>query len=104
MMYAPHRIYARVASARFDDRMNPIKREEDWRFVGNCRMDFNTTDKSVGVNERAYIYRYHIVHEGERIEAGSNVRVLDKDDTILCEGEVVKSSKCNFLSYNEAWI
>lgn len=104
MMYAPHKIYVRVDHSQFDEKMNPIRNEADWLFVGGCRMDFNTTDKSVGVNERAYIYRYHIVHEGERIEAGFNVRVIGEDESILCEGEVVKSSKCNFLSYNEVWI
>ena len=61
MIYAPHRIYVRVEAAQFDELMNPVRNEEDWRLIGDCRMDFNTTDKSVGVNERAYIYRYHIV-------------------------------------------
>jgi len=75
-----------------------------WETIGGCRCDDNGGLKQVGINGQAYTYNYHIVYEGTKIPIGTKVRVFEADSTIRGEGEVIKSSKCNFLNYSEIWL
>lgn len=104
MIFAPHRLMVKVVSGpSFDEDMNPIPPKEDWKDFGSCRCDDNGVMKQISVNGVMYDYNYHVVYEGERIKAGTEVKVFDGGE-IRAEGTVVKSAKCNYFNYYEIWL
>lgn len=104
MIFSPHILQIKVvAGPSFDEDMNPIPGGESWKEIGACRCDDNGVMKQISVNGMMYDYNYHVVYEGERIKAGTEVKVLDGDE-IRAEGTAVKSAKCNYFNYSEIWL
>lgn len=106
MNYAPHILQVKVITKPQEDEFGrpiPSTGGEDWETIGECRCDDNDTTKQVSVNGQVYDYSYFVVYEGEKIEAGAVVRALDGEE-VRGEGTVLKSAKCNFLTYTKLWM
>lgn len=105
MMFAPHILQVKIVpSPAFDADMNPIPGQAEWKEIGPCRCDDNGATKQISVNGVVRDYNYHIVYEGDRIEAGTKVRVIEESGDIRAEGEVIKPKRCNYFSYSEIWL
>lgn len=50
-----------------------------------------------------YDYDYHIVYEGEKMNVGTEVRILN-GESVRTEGKVIKSGKSNYFKYAEIWL
>lgn len=104
MIFAPHRLFVKVVSGpSFDEDMNPIPPKEDWNDLGPCRCDDNGVVKQISVNGVMYDYNYHVVYEGEKIKAGTEVKIMDGED-VRAEGKVIKPNKSNYFKYAEIWL
>lgn len=104
MIFSPHTIQKKVITGATIEKGNPIKGSESWINVGKCRCDDNSQQKQISVNGVLIIYNYHVVHEGERIDVGTEVQCLDENGNIRGSGIVVKTGKCNYFSYSEIWM
>lgn len=104
MIYSPHTLFIRttVKGAKDDDGYT-LPDTETWTEVCPCRCDDNGVMKQVSVNGKMYDYSYHVVYEGEKIPAGTYVKIMDGEE-VRGEGEVLKSAKCNYLSYAGIWL
>lgn len=105
MIFAPHILQVKIVSPpTFDADMNPVAGKAEWKEIGPCRCDDNGARKQISVNGVVVDYNHHIVYEGEKIAAGTQVRVLDESGGIRAEGKVIEPSTCNFFSYSEIWL
>jgi hypothetical protein len=105
MIFEPHKLYRKVITgAGLNGDGDPEGGTETWEETGRCRCDDNRQVRHISVNGEQTVYEYHIVHEGERIPAGTEVRALNEDGSIRGEGTVIKTGKCNYFDYSEIWL
>ncbi|WP_321437259.1 hypothetical protein [uncultured Bacteroides sp.] len=105
MNYAPHILkVCHPGQSSTDDEDVTTIGDPTWETIGECRCDDNGGLKQIGINGQSYTYNYHIVYEGPKLPIRTKVRVFEADSTIRGEGEVIKSSKCNFFNYSEIWL
>jgi len=104
MIFSPHKLFIKLdLGDGLDDEGMPISIDNLWKEIGQCRCDDNHTQKLVSVNGENYMYSYKVVYEGEKIEAGKEVRVMNGDD-VRAEGIVVQSGVCNYFNYAQIWL
>ena len=104
MEFAPHILQKQTTELLLDENRNPDVNKNDWETVGACRCDDNGQHEKVSVNGVFHDYKYHVVYVGEKISIGTAIKVLDESGNIRGEGEVIKTSKCNFFDYSEIWM
>lgn len=106
MNFAPHTLQVKVISKPQEDEFGrpiPGTGGEHWETICECRCDDNDTTKQVSVNGQVHDYSYLVVYEGEKIEAGTEVRAIDGEE-VRGEGSVIRSTKCNNLAYAKLWM
>lgn len=106
MYYSPHILQIRIDPViQYDESGNPsVFGTPERKTIERCRCDDNTTKEFSSENGHVYRPKYHVVYEGERIEAGAYARCLNDDGSIRGEGQVYQSSTCNYLVYSEIWM
>lgn len=101
MILSPHTLELFEEGKLVEDEFGrEVEQDGKWVVIGECRCVDNNTQKHISVNGKDYTYSYNIIHEGNKIEAGSLIRVKERD----VEGEVVASSKNNYFDYSQVWI
>ncbi len=106
MMYTPHILQKRIASASSRDeygRIIPVT-DERWETVCACRCDDNATQNLTTDNGEVFRPNYHVVCPGKAdVKAGDYIRVMDGGEVRGC-GEVSMVKHTNYLSYSELWL
>lgn len=101
MIFAPHTLELWTEGKIIINNLGDEEQEEGgWVVIGKCRCVDNDTHRHISVNGKDYTYSYNIIFEGERIDAGSRIRVKERG----VKGEVVKASKCNYFNYSQVWL
>lgn len=107
MFYKPHILYRKVEKPyEYDENGNPIPGTggETWEKVCGCKCYDQSADRAFTVNGTAYPYKYRVVTEKVKIEAGVVVKVLNKDGSLRGEGVVVSPMTTDYLNYGQIWL
>lgn len=104
MYYAPHRLYKKVVKAVKNSYNEVESTSVEWKFMGKCRCDDNTTAHFDTPNGGRYVPKYHIVCDRLPISEGDHIKVLYEDGRLRGSGEVYNSPKCNFLDYMSIYV
>ena len=105
MYYAPHILERKVVKEyEYDKDGNPIQGtdEDSWELV--CKCYDQSADRAYTVNGVTYPYKYRVVTEKVKINAGDVVRVLNADGSIRGEGIVINPMTTDYLNYGQIWL
>ncbi len=95
---APHILTIKIITPPDNDdygRPIPGTGEESWERVTECFCHDNSQQKEVSVNGKLWVYNYHVVYEGEKVDLDVEIRCLDKKTgKIVGEGKVIKNAEC----------
>lgn len=107
MYYAPHILYKKVeAPVKLDEFGKPLPSFEkyEWKQIGRCRCDDDTTQRLVSDNGQEYRSRYHVVYDrSDAVVEGDEIRCTDSDGSVRGQGKVGMVKSTNYLNYSELW-
>ena len=104
MFYAPHTLYKKVTTTTRDSYNRPIKGEESWVFVCDCRCDDNDAQQFETEEGRVFRPQYYIVCPRDAdISPNDEVRAM-KGDVVRGEGKVYNVNHLNYLGYSVVWV
>jgi hypothetical protein len=107
MVYSPHTLQVKAydSTGEVNEFGQPVSASFEWRGVGECRCDDNTTLDRISVEGELFVYAYHIVYKNGGIKASDWVRAIDAENgTVRGEGRVVKASEPNDFECADLWI
>ncbi len=104
MYYAPHKLYKRIDNVVRNEYNEVISQSQEWKLLGDCRCDDNTTKHFETVNGKIYTPKYHIVCDKCHVSEGDYIKVLNADGVVRGSGKVYNSPKCNYLNYMDVYV
>lgn len=105
MYYAPHKLYKKTESVERDSLNRIVAKNEDWKYVCDCRCDDNTTERFEDKNGRVYIPKHKIVCPRADVKEGDYVQCLVKDtEEVRGQGRVLNAPRCNYLDYMTLYV
>ena len=107
MFYAPHILEKKVVKEPEYDADGyeiPGTGGEPWVKVCRCKCYDRSADRTFTINGTTYPYKYRVVTEKVRIEAGTVVRILNTDGSLRGEGIVINPMTTDYLKYGELWL
>ena len=107
MYYAPHILERKVVKEyEYDKDGNPIQGTDgdSWERVCKCKCYDQSADRTYTVNGVTYPYKYRVVTEKVKINAGDVVRVLNADGSLRGEGIVINPMTTDYLNYGQIWL
>ncbi len=104
MYYAPHKLYKRIDNVVRNEYNEVISQSQEWKLLGDCRCDDNTTEHFETENGKIYTPKYHIVCDKCHVSAGDYIKVLNADGAVRGSGKVYNSPKCNYLNYMDVYV
>lgn len=95
---APHILRVRTVTPPDHDgygRPIPGTGGESWNDLTECFCHDNSQAREVSVNGKLWVYSYHVVYEGTKLDLGTMVRCVDKSTgEVVGEGEVLRNAEC----------
>ena len=107
MYYPPHILEGKVVKEYdHDDNGNPVPGTggEFWERLGRCKCYDKSADRVYTVNGVAFDYKYRVVTDKIKIDAGDIVRVLNQDGSIRGSGVVINPMLTDYLNYGQIWL
>lgn len=107
MYYAPHILERKVVKEYdHDDNGNPVPGTggELWERLGRCKCYDKSADRVYTVNGVAFDYKYRVVTDKIKIDAGDIVRVLNQDGSTRGSGVVINPMLTDYLNYGQIWL
>lgn len=105
MYYAPHILQIRVIQLSRDElgRIIPSSHTEEWRTLGSCRCDDDTTVEERSENGEVFRSKYHVVCDTLGVKSGDYIRCIANGVT-RGEGRVMVVKSTNYFNYTEIWM
>lgn len=107
MYYAPHILERKVIKDyEYDESGNPIPgtNGEGWEKLCKCKCYDQSADRVYTVNGTTYPYKYRVVTERIKINAGDVVRILNADGSLRGGGIVINPMTTDYLNYGQIWL
>ena len=107
MLYAPHILEKKVViepERDADGYEIPGTGSESWERVCHCKCYNRSADRTFTINGKTYPYKYRVVTDNVKIEAGTVVRVLRADGSLRGEGIVINPMNTDYTNYGELWL
>lgn len=105
MFYAPHKLMKKSTSEVLRNEYNEVVHSDvEWKEIGVCRCDDNTTEHFQTDNGDVYIPKYHIVCDKCNVSEGDEVKVYNQDGSYRGGGKVFNAPKCNYLGYMSIYV
>lgn len=104
MYYAPHILQKKIVETIRNNYGEIVESKEEWKEIGKCRCDDNTTEHFTTSNGSIYTPKYHIVCDKCQISEGDYVRVYDNEQNYRGGGKVYNAPKCNYLGYMSIYV
>lgn len=102
MLYSPHILFVQRKEEKRDEYNRVVSVAEEWKRVGLCRCDDNSTSIFSSINSKEYVPRYHIVSpRTSMVRSGDMVRVLTTDGELRAEGKADNVRSLNYLDYTD---
>ena len=102
MQYAPHTLLVQKVTESRDEYNRVSSVSEEWKMVGPCRCDDNSTSIVSSINSKEYVPRYHIVSpRTTMVNSGDRIRVLNPDGSVRGEGKADNVRVLNYLDYTD---
>ncbi len=106
MIFAPHILQKRIdAEPSYDEYGRIVSDSEtEWKTIGNCRCDDNTTQEFKTDNGEVFRPDFHVVCQiSGTIQPGDFIRCLDGSEC-RGQGRVTMTKRTNFFDYTELWM
>ena len=104
MLYSPHILKKKFVNKVVNKYNEVISSSEEWKEMGRCRCDDNSTEHFTTDNGSIYTPKYHIVCDKCQISEGDEVKVYSDDGSYRGGGKVYNASKCNYLGYMSIYV
>lgn len=107
MFYAPHILEKKVVKGPEYDADGyeiPGTGSESWVRVCRCKCYDQSADRVFTVNGTTYPYKYRVVTDKVKIEAGTVVRILNADGSLRGGGIVINPMTTDYLNYGQLWL
>lgn len=105
MIFAPHTLQLRtIPEPSYDEYGRIVPNSEEWKSLGVCRCDDNTTQEFTSDNGTVFRPNFHVVCQfANTIQAGDYIRCLNGSDC-RGQGEVTMVKRSNHFDYTELWM